>query len=721
MATDALNESELPSKPMESVALGGAERRAAEDQIPPSSRRGEVSDSTSVDSWSVARPKLPPLPNGTILGTYRITGLLGQGAMGSVYRAEHTLIQRVVALKVVRPEIASRADIVERFLTEVQACVGLAHPNIVTVYDVSIDESTKSPFMTMEYIEGRTLADHVEDSGPMSSLGALDVLRQLAEALVYVSEQPKPIVHRDIKPHNVMLTPNGKAKLLDLGLARFLDEPEKGESSGIGTLNATLSLPGTRLTRVGALLGTVAYMAPEQAKDSRNADTRSDLYSLGCTFYFLISGRHAFYHVELPHLLAQVYAGDFEPLSSVLEARYDTDVDAFVRKLMAKRITDRFQTPREVIAALDLLTEALRRKSPVDMGARLVERAFLSPSEWEAAQTAAGIDADLPTILSRLRRTKSDRWADEFALTKHQATKILEGKYVDLVFDHYRVLRPLGERGLGEVFLAYHADNPQMFVVIKTITGRFLQEAADPQIVDRLKTEVQQIYSTLTHLDPRYFPSVHHIGRKAGLPFLVMGYVRGRTLEQHINLASGTLEIQFLLRVFHAITEALDELHSNGLVHGNIKSSNFMITERRHPVVLDVGLTTAVNAADWSKSKPAADGPIGTPMFTAPEQFFSEAPPRIEADIYSLGVTMFHAVTRRLPFVATNIAELIAKHFAGETPHAVDFRPDVPKRLDAVIARCMATDPNERYRNMTEVADALQNVSSPRPWWRIWS
>jgi WD40 repeat protein len=262
---------------------------------------------------------------------YRVEQLLGAGGMGAVYRAHHRVLGRSVALKVINPALTNRAAAVERFARESRAAARLSHPNIVAAFDA--EQAGATHFLVMEYVEGTDLARLVAEQGPLPVDRACEYVRQATLGLQHAFEQG--MVHRDVKPHNLMLTPQGRVKILDFGLARFASEA----SSEAG------------ITGTGTVLGTVDYIAPEQADNARRADVRSDLYSLGCTLYHLLAGHPPFptgtpvqrvmAHVDkAPQPLAELRQDLPEELMLVLE------------RMMAKSPARRHQTPAEVAAAL---------------------------------------------------------------------------------------------------------------------------------------------------------------------------------------------------------------------------------------------------------------------------------------------------------------------------------------------------------------------------------
>ncbi|MEW4456373.1 serine/threonine-protein kinase [Bremerella sp. JC817] len=265
---------------------------------------------------------------------YRIIRRLGQGGMGVVYQAEHRLMERPVALKVINPRLVSNELAVDRFHQEVKAAAKLSHRNIVAAYDA--EQAGDLHFLVMEFIDGISLDQLVARRKPLPVLHACNYVLQAAQGLQHA--HARGTVHRDIKPHNLMRTDRGTVKILDFGLARFATQTDHAADD-----------PG--LTADFTALGTPDYLAPEQARDSKRADIRADLYSLGCTLYFLLAG-----HAPFPNESAfeKVLAHCERQPTSLGELRDDvpSEVIAIVEQLMAKNPDDRFQTPAELIEAL---------------------------------------------------------------------------------------------------------------------------------------------------------------------------------------------------------------------------------------------------------------------------------------------------------------------------------------------------------------------------------
>jgi serine/threonine protein kinase len=261
---------------------------------------------------------------------YRVLKTLGRGGMSTVYLAEHKVMKRTVALKVIRPELTASPDAVRRFRCEVEAAARLIHPNIVASYDA--EQIGDCLFLAMEYVEGIDLLAWLKQHGPLPVAQACDYVRQAALGLAYAHEQG--MIHRDLKPHNLMKTASGQVKILDFGLVRMSE-----------LLHAGGTVPGM-------VLGTPDYMAPEQAHDAHQADIRADIYSLGCTLYQLLSGRVPFPGGDIAdkiHRQAQEQATPLSQLRSELHPALVRIID----KMMAKDARERFQSAAEVASALE--------------------------------------------------------------------------------------------------------------------------------------------------------------------------------------------------------------------------------------------------------------------------------------------------------------------------------------------------------------------------------
>jgi serine/threonine protein kinase len=330
---------------------------------------------------------------GLILGPFILLERIGEGGMGQVFKARQKMLNRNVALKVIRKECLHNPKVILRFQREIRAAGQLSHPHIVRAYDA--DQVNGTYYIAMEYIEGVDLAKLVRDNGPLPVDQACEYIRQAALGLQHAFE--RGMVHRDIKPANLLVSravasdrrrssgliqrpldwnakhmraiarsesvrqyPWGIVKILDMGLARCTD-PFTGRAS-------------THLTQIGSVMGTPEFIAPEQARDSHTSDIRADLYSLGCTLYFLLTGHPPFPKGTLTEKLLQHQLDDPPPVGSARRAgllawqgptgpvevnegmvHVPAPVEELLRRLLSKRPQDRYQTPVELANALQAI------------------------------------------------------------------------------------------------------------------------------------------------------------------------------------------------------------------------------------------------------------------------------------------------------------------------------------------------------------------------------
>jgi serine/threonine-protein kinase len=273
---------------------------------------------------------------------YRVLSLVGHGGMGAVYKAEHRKMERLVALKVINQQWLANPQAVERFSREVRAVSKLSHPNIVLVHDA--DEAGSLHFLVMEFVDGVSLDRVVAHNGPLTPAQAANFIAQAAKGLQHAHE--KGMVHRDIKPQNLMMTRKKEIKILDFGLARLGQDQS---SSRAGEADDRPARPGE--TTAGMVLGTPDYIAPEQAADARTADIRSDIYSLGCTLYYLLTGQPPF---PTGTTIEKLSLHLKSPPPSILAKRPDVPAELvrILEKMLAKNPQDRYQTPGEVAKEL---------------------------------------------------------------------------------------------------------------------------------------------------------------------------------------------------------------------------------------------------------------------------------------------------------------------------------------------------------------------------------
>ncbi len=263
---------------------------------------------------------------------------IGGGGMGAVFRGRDLALQRTVAVKVLATHNTADTETQRRFEVEGQSAARLDHPNIARVYSVGADRGLR--YIVFEYVEGINLRDLVAKEGPLRLADALGYAIQITEALEHAWR--RDVVHRDIKPSNILVTRRGQVKVVDMGLARLKRVEDERHD----------------LTSSGTTLGTFDYIAPEQARDPRSADSRSDIYSLGCTLFFMLTGRPPFPEGTALQKLLQ-HQGDRPPDLRSIRPSMPRDVARVLARMLAKRPEDRFSDPAALQASLLSLAQRL--------------------------------------------------------------------------------------------------------------------------------------------------------------------------------------------------------------------------------------------------------------------------------------------------------------------------------------------------------------------------
>ncbi len=331
------------------------------------------------------------------IGKYEIIGILGRGGMGVVYRAADKMLARHVAIKTLTEGVAEDPEMLQRFYQEAEKTARLNHPNIVTVYDVGVQNGV--PYIVMEYVEGESLDILIRTNRAVSLITKLKIIEDVCLALGYAHRCN--VIHRDVKPANVIVQPNGVPKLLDFGIARL----EKRE-------------PDANLTRAGSVIGTVPYMAPERLR-SEALDRRSDIFSTGVVLYQLLTG-HLPFNGEEVAIIQEILRGKHPPLASHL-AHFPPALEAVIDRALAKHPDDRYSTAEEMAAELSSIVRDLKREQVQEMLSQ-VER-FVSEREYTRAKQILlqlrGVDAHharVKELLNQVERQISRRHREEKVL-----------------------------------------------------------------------------------------------------------------------------------------------------------------------------------------------------------------------------------------------------------------------------------------------------------------
>ncbi len=364
---------------------------------------------------------------------YILLNLVGQGGMGRVYLARDTRLNRSVALKVLSPERMNNPRAIARFQREARVGAQLQHENLVRIYDEG--EANGRCYLVMEYIEGSTIGQRIQEKGPYPSKEASRLVRQVALGLEHARQ--KGLIHRDVNPWNILVTPEGAAKLTDLGLA--IDLADEADA----------------VTRDGATVGTFDYISPEQARHSHSVDTRSDIYSLGCTLYHMMAGQVPFPAPSLPEKLYCHQVTEAESISSIVPG-VPGELESVIRKMMRKDPNQRFATPLEVARALEPFIEMEEEGKSRPSGAGQTVLGGAPAAGWSPA---------LPADSSRKNGAVGEAVGFDWT-----SIDVSERKPTD-ASDQARTVSSPADEGPSEARPLQKSDKKSLFGLLKTKPG----------------------------------------------------------------------------------------------------------------------------------------------------------------------------------------------------------------------------------------------------------
>ncbi len=647
-------------------------------------------------------PKIPapatgaPAPLiGSTVSHYRILERLGGGGMGVVYKGWDLRLERYAAVKFLSPHRSSSDDFKRRFTREARTASRLEHPNICTVFETDETDDGRL-FIAMAFCEGESLKRKIE-RGPLPLAQALDVAAQVAAGLAAAHD--KGVVHRDVKPGNVMVAEDGRVKIVDFGIARMADE--------------------TRLTRTGDVMGTTAYISPEQFL-SAEIDHRSDLWSLGVVLYEMVTGRLPWSGGEERELINAIVKRPQRPIST-LRPGVPQALERVVARTLAKRPAERYQRADELRA--DLLAVAdlvVQPSSTAPYEQTLVETPMALPGrEWRApspappagagtgtaapAAGAADLSASGPLAASGKREAAGTAAASGVSSAALPGSSGFERRpgsgMIGRVIAHYRILGPLGGGGMGVVYQAQDLSLERV-VALKFLPPELTRD-------EDSKTRFLQEARAASALDHPNICTIHEVGETdEGQLYLAMACYDGETLKQ--RLQRGPLPIDEALETAQQVARGLVKAHRHGIVHRDIKPANLMITTDEIVKILDFGIAKLAGAAGLTR----IGSSLGTPGYMSPEQARGEeVDPR--TDVWSLGAVLYEMVTGRRPFRGDHDQAVLYALFNLEPEPVAQLRPDAPPELVRIIGRMLAKEPDRRYLTATEALADLRALYGP--------
>ena len=646
-------------------------------------------------------------------GNYDILEMISDKERSRVYRARDTRMNRIVALKMLPGDSLNDGQWSLRFQREIEVTGKLIHPNIAAGYGCgSVDGR---PFLVTEFVSGLSLSDKLEREGNLPERTAWRIAREIVKALAFANGMG--VLHRDIKPDNIILADSGEIKLIDLGLAKLKTSSNSGD-----------------LTMQGSTVGSPLYISPEQARGESDLDIRTDLYSLGCTVFQMLTGATPFYSENFLEVMRmQATAERPDPRHILPEISHHSA--RLVMKMMALERDQRLM-PDALLAEINEVLE----KCPEPLGMRPsieVKETDDATAEQEARDDFAPprpvtVDKNNPppaSVLEAALELKLLR-EEQAQLVRHVKDKLdqvgiemplgpallglgfLKPQQLDKVcallrergysrrpvtvlppsnlkINNYELIRELAA---GKESRVYHARD---LVMRREVALRIVTGSNDLARVERFNREVQ-LLARLIHPN---IAAAYGAGECQGVPYMATEFVDGISLAERLELQSRLSE-RTSWRIAREVAKGLAYGASNGVLHRDIKPANVLCSYDGQIKIIDYGL---------SKSRDDSDGltvqgtTVGTPYYMAPEQARGTNMVDCRSDIYALGCAVYQMLTGALPFFREEFYEVMEAHTRAPRPDARKLRPDLTPDTAQLVQRMMAIEVDAR----PESAEAL--------------
>lgn len=623
------------------------------------------------------------------LGRYVLLRRLARGGMGEVFLASTTGLEgaeRPVVVKLIRREHAGDKSFLARFLDEARVQAQLSHAGVAQVLDAATDELSGEPYVVVEYVDGRSLADLrarcVQTGAKVAWHEAVAVGIMIAEALEYVHDrrdaagQPLGIVHRDLSPQNVMLSYDGDIKLIDFGTAR-------GHNRRCHTV-------------AGVVFAKPGYVAPEVAGGDPG-DGRVDLYALGIMLWEMCAGRR-FLQGDAQEHLAAVTRGEKDPLPIAASAGAPAELDEVIAMLTRIDREERYRSGGDAVRAL---AKILGSAPPLENGERgvrarakdLMTRMFRDEPARVRRSFAKLVESSR-AVVTALRTPVSPRSAMVAGAMNPEDDDLLPGT-------RYRIKRELGRGASSAVYEAEHADLG-LAVALKVLSA---DRASSADYVDRFRREAR----ALSRLSHEHLVGLRDFGQSAdGRLFCVMERCDGMTLDRMMR-DRGPLPLREALGIARKILSALAVAHAEGLVHRDVKPENIMVGPDGALKLLDFGLVMAADEVGATEETALSSVTLfGTPEYMAPEQA-SGAKVDERADLYAVGSVLYELLTGTLPFERDSAVAILEAKVKGSPEHPRERARDrdIPEGVDELVMRAIARHPSLRFGSAREMIAAI--------------
>jgi serine/threonine protein kinase len=616
----------------------------------------------------MSTPALEALVGQVLDDHYHLDALLGAGGMGAVYKAEHTGLEREVAVKILHPDIGADQSISKRFDREAQSASRLDHPNCVHVTDFGTTD-TGVKYLVMELLEGEELGDRLGQ--PWDPDDACEVLDQILAGLEHAHHHG--IVHRDLKPENVFMTRSFRgedvAKIVDFGIAKLLDAD--------GAVEA--------LTRAGMVFGTPRYMSPEQAAGGK-IDARSDLYSVGLLAYEMLSGKPPFESDDLAAILRMQIMAPAPPLPDTVPA----PLAAWVESMLEKSRNERPESAAVARIQLADIRKQIRERTPTAAEAGGLTQPAIDQLGATGAHTAMQLEAPATPEL------------DGPLPSKHEA--MIGYK----VAERFHLQALLGVGGMGAVFRAQDEQTGTL-VAVKVLHTAL---ASDDEIAARFEREAQTA-SELEH--PNIVPVFAHgttPGTGGEAHYLVMPLLEGVELRELIGTPMDPARAGAL---FMQLLDALALAHAHQVVHRDLKPENVFVVRDEGGAeqiqLVDFGLAKVAEGGSSSRALTQFGQVFGTPAYMSPEQCRGEV---VDArtDLYAAGIIFYELLAGRAPFEADEPLVLLGMQLHNEPPPLPEH---LPPALRELVAGLLVKDREQRIPDAPTAQSALAAALAAPP------
>lgn len=595
---------------------------------------------------------------GRQLANFKIERLIGRGGMAKVYYGVDVKLERPVAIKVIDALYRDNRAYTRRFIREARTVATWRHENIIQIYYA--DDEDGLYYFVMEYIDGLDLGELLSQYAAKGELmphdDVLRIGRAVASALDYAHE--KGVIHRDVKPLNVLVAGDGRVVLADFGLAMDVHKGSRGKT-----------------------FGSSLYIAPEQARRSADAVPQSDLYALGVMLYEMLTGTVPF-NDPSPAIVALQHLNLPPPPPRQFNPNLSEETEAVLLKALSKSPEERYQTGSELIEALERTLE---------IGQPLSDRVELPT-----------LPADIQTPVRSWPRILADEKVAQHlqASTKpappEDFTPPPDASLIGRQLDEYRLDALLGQGGMARVYRGVDVRTRRA-VAIKVIDAPL---RTDSDYMMRFEREAQAI----AKLEHPHIVSLYRYGEADGLLYMAMKFIEGADLGSVLACHRQKLvESGEVSRIVREICLALDYAHSQGVIHRDVKPSNIMLDKQGHAILTDFGLALLTDLGTRGEV-------FGSPHHIAPEQAISSARVVPQSDLYAVGVILYEIFTGEFPFDADDPLDVAMLQMTEPPRPPRELCPDIRPELEAVILKVLAKEPEERYQSGAELAEALDQA-----------